>query len=185
MSRNINKIIWPWAVLGIILISLLGVYIKNFYKFPWSEAPSDWGAIGDYFGGLLNPIVSALALYFLIKTYLSQKEELVETREVLRKTGESNEVVASAQKILVETQYLTSLINSEYQRVEYLYKELERCTEAIVNVRNSIDRHGKELNSDEAAKQYRVSLIRDIAVITNRIDMLDRRLSEINISLPV
>ncbi|MDX7787021.1 hypothetical protein [Aeromonas caviae] len=175
-----NKIKWPWVVLALFVIMLIVPYVFNFYKFPWSKSPGDWGTIGDYFGGLLNPLVSSLALYFLIKAYLTQKEELVETRQVLEKTEESNKEVAKSQKLLVETQHLTSLINSEYQKVEYLYKELDRCTTAIVNGRSSIDRFGNEWSSIEAGYKYRKSLINDIAEITKIIELLDEKLSKVN-----
>ncbi|NRF17531.1 hypothetical protein [Vibrio coralliilyticus] len=180
MNKKIDKVIWPWVILAIFLGALVSIYVYRFHEFDWSKTPSDWGTIGDYFGGLLNPVVSALALYFLIKAYLTQKEELSETREVLKQTAESNKEVSESQKKLLKTQYLTSLINSEYQRVDYLYRELERCTEAIVNNRNTIDRDGNELNSGDSAKRYRKNLIRDIAKINDKLKKLNEELAVID-----
>ncbi len=175
-----NKVKWPWIVLALFVIILLIPYAFNFHTFPWSKSPGDWGTVGDYFGGLLNPFVSSLALYFLIKAYITQKEELVETRRVLEKTEESNKEAARSQKLLVETQLLTSQINSEYQKVEYLYKELDRCTTAIVNHKNSIDRFGKEVTRGQENDDYRKSLINDIATITKKIELLDEKLLKMN-----
>ena len=70
---------WMWRAIALYIASVVGIYVINLHDFPFSKSPSDWGTIGDYFGGLINPLTSLIALYFLIKAYLSQKEELSAT----------------------------------------------------------------------------------------------------------
>lgn len=41
-------------------------YVENFQDFNLSKNPADWGVLGDYFGGILNPIISLLTLIVTI-----------------------------------------------------------------------------------------------------------------------
>lgn len=54
-----------------------------------SKDAARWGTFGDFFGGTLNPILSFLALIIVLKTYLSQQEELKETRKILKEQSET------------------------------------------------------------------------------------------------
>lgn len=49
-------------------------YFKDFGDFPRSSNPSDWGPFGDFFGGILNPIISFLTLIvtIIIAVYISK-----------------------------------------------------------------------------------------------------------------
>lgn len=42
------------------------LYINNFYNHTISTDPVYWGVFGDYFGGILNPIISLLTLFVTI-----------------------------------------------------------------------------------------------------------------------
>lgn len=56
---------------------------------PVSEAPAAWAQFGDYFGGVLNPIVGLAALGALLWTLKLQREELKTSIEELRRTAEA------------------------------------------------------------------------------------------------
>ncbi|OZI44718.1 hypothetical protein CEK29_08420 [Bordetella genomosp. 5] len=45
--------------------------------------PAAWGAFGDFFGGLLNPVVAFLALFWLTRSIQIQRTELRETRRAM------------------------------------------------------------------------------------------------------
>lgn len=53
--------------------------------------------IASPLGGLLNPVISFVALYYLIKAYATQKQELSETKDVLEKTEVNSKKLADAQ----------------------------------------------------------------------------------------
>lgn len=46
----------------IVLSAPICFYVIDFHNLPRSSDPSDWGTFGDYFGGILNPIISFLTL---------------------------------------------------------------------------------------------------------------------------
>lgn len=57
----------------------------------WNKVPAatanaaTWGAFGDFVGGLLNPLVAFLALFWLTRSIEIQREELSATKEELSK----------------------------------------------------------------------------------------------------
>lgn len=70
IGRIISKINW-FIVLGSI-IALLAIlapiyyYRRDFHELPRSSDPADWGTFGDFFGGILNPLISLLTLIITI-----------------------------------------------------------------------------------------------------------------------
>lgn len=51
--------------------------------------PAAWGQFGDYIGGLLNPIMAALAFYWLTQSVRIQHRELSDTRASLKESAEA------------------------------------------------------------------------------------------------
>lgn len=66
-----------WAITAICFISIIGTYWANFHEYGRSNDPERWGQFGDYFGGILNPIISILNLIILtyITIHLSKIED--------------------------------------------------------------------------------------------------------------
>nr|MBP8206898.1 hypothetical protein [Acinetobacter sp.] len=69
-----NKYIWGAlvAVLGVVIS-----YVGYFYfglEMDFSDSPQEWSGFGDYFGGLLNPLLSFVALVLLIKSLEAQRK---------------------------------------------------------------------------------------------------------------
>jgi exonuclease VII small subunit len=60
------------AIAAIVLV--IGTYVANFYKTSVSVETETWGQFSDYVGGLLNPILSLLALVAV------QRAVVLETR---------------------------------------------------------------------------------------------------------
>ena len=68
-----------------------------------SNKVSDWGAFGDFIGGLLNPAVAGIGLIFFIKTLKQNEEalrmsaeELAETRFELERSTEAQSSMAQS-----------------------------------------------------------------------------------------
>lgn len=134
-------------------------YVLNFSGANISNDPSDWGGLGDYFGGVLNPLISLFTLFFLIKTYLSQKKELHQSEMVAK---EQRKI---AQKT-VEMQMLTTKISASYELISVYKAEMEGVTLAI----NADSLHGRnytaingEVYSPDRAKKYRAELAKKIS----------------------
>ena len=102
------------------------------FAFLLRQGPSDsaatWGTFGDYFGGLLNPIIAFTALYWLTRSVRLQKEELNETRTALEDS-------AKAQRNQVEVASWTALINANTAQVQHLQYQLGQVTQRITEAR--------------------------------------------------
>lgn len=57
-SFSLKKLLLPLAIM---IALILGAYLSKFHA-GLSNEQSVWGSFGDYFGGLINPIVSIVAL---------------------------------------------------------------------------------------------------------------------------
>ncbi len=72
-----------WIIGIASLIALLAItapiyyYVNDFHELPRSSKPSDWGTFGDFFGGILNPILSLLTLIvtIIIAVHISKIEK--------------------------------------------------------------------------------------------------------------
>lgn len=65
---------------------ILFIYWNHFFNdlgYELSTAPGDWGAFGDYFGGILNPIVGMITLALVAITLKLTREALIQNEKAL------------------------------------------------------------------------------------------------------
>lgn len=102
--KNIERQINLSIFIAIILIaSVLIAYFLKFNK-GFSVSNGDWGTFGDFVGGTLNPLLAALAFYWLTSSIRLQLQELRETRNVLKETSDHQEKIAELEEKNVSTQ---------------------------------------------------------------------------------
>lgn len=85
---------------GVLIIVVLGSYFINFHK-SVSNSNEVWGTFGDFVGGTLNPILAALAFYWLTASIRLQLKELKDTRKVLEDTALHQQKLAELENINV------------------------------------------------------------------------------------
>ncbi len=102
---DINKIESSVKTAKVIAFSVVGIvpflYMTWFLcinGFGISVDSSHWGAFGDFFGGLLNPLIALLAFYWLTQSVLIQKTELSKTQQILIETKKAQEEQAKTQE---------------------------------------------------------------------------------------
>lgn len=99
-------------------LAVYGVWFGLFNDNLLSKAPSDWGVLGDFVGGVLNPVVAYAAFYWLTKSIRLQKEELAETRGALIDAAEAQQKQVAYAKTTVRLHALSTLTNSIMVEVE-------------------------------------------------------------------
>jgi len=117
LDRQMTATRWIFiGVVGLVTIAYAGM---GYMTFGWEKFsdPATWGQVGDYFGGLLNPIVGACTLYWLLVSVRIQRTELAETRSALEKT----QLAAEEQ---VKLALLSSQIESLNIRAAFISDEL-------------------------------------------------------------
>lgn len=93
MERSLNILLKVSTVLNKYIISAAAIialvvasYVINFYfllGYGVSQETSTWAEFGDFFGGVLNPVLSFLALVLLIKSLSLQNEANASLRKEL------------------------------------------------------------------------------------------------------
>lgn len=77
-------------LVGVLFVALLaacvvvGVFSYHFKAQPIEVDPAPWGQLGDYFGGILNPIFGFLSVFALLVALVIQSRELRLSREALK-----------------------------------------------------------------------------------------------------
>lgn len=125
-----------YLIPGILLFSLyaIGWYFEKYASNGWGDLKSisEWGAFGDFFGGILNPLIAFGALCLLHLAYVAQKQELKETREHFQNESKRGDIYKVIQQIDKELEILSnySVMSSAaksadgYDRVLGTVKEL-------------------------------------------------------------
>lgn len=82
-----------WWLLVIAVCSAIALAVVYWWgwQVPTGSKPEQLGQMGDYFGGLLNPLVSTLTLFVAISVWRLQKKEVEETRKALEEQARTAE----------------------------------------------------------------------------------------------
>lgn len=138
-----------WLIIGFGLLLPI-VYFSWFiyHSIPASISSGDWGTLGDFIGGILNPIIAFSAFYWLTKSVRIQKEELVETRATLDDT-------LAAQSAQIKISAFTALISSATSEVDVLNTRLTYLCEQFkrTDVTGILDLEGAWLGLEAARSQ--------------------------------
>lgn len=68
---------------GLVIVA----YVSNFIDGSISARPAEWGVAGDFFGGLLNPLIAFLALYALLKIIVLEARALDTAKKEFSKSS--------------------------------------------------------------------------------------------------
>lgn len=109
LGENIDK--WKMALTAIAAAAIGGyfVYFGLMVGQPAATDPDKWGTFGDFFGGLMNPIVAFAAFYWLTQSVKLQKQELAETRHELKLAAEAQQQLVLTGKVTVQIAALSAL----------------------------------------------------------------------------
>lgn len=120
------------SFLVLYVIFVIGVFVENFHEQGIQQGFDKWGQAGDFFGGMLNPILAFASFISLLYTIRLQSEELKLTREELAKSSEAQRDMASNsedQLILLIYQQSTDMFNNYRSTINGIYKKTEAVTQ--------------------------------------------------------
>ncbi len=179
-----------YIVVAIMLIALVCLsYVLNFYYklgYVVSNEPEAWGQLGDFIGGLINPILSFMSFVFIIKSLNLQNEANVELREEVKNTRKTEKLRS------FETQ-LFHMIGSQrasfesFKVNEVLGREvLERCgVEAVITIETEVERLRASFSDDVVIGYLEVVDPTDqiyglTRIFYNMVRMISEKLSDSN-----
>lgn len=114
-------------IAGLILYSffLISIFVANFSVLDFSNDVAKWGSVGDYFGGLLNPVFAFLSFIALLLALRYQSKQIKQTAIQLKQNEEALEQAIDA--IKQNEKALTQ--NAEALKINN--KELENSTDQL------------------------------------------------------
>jgi len=104
-----NMVVIAWMA-GWAIVYFIWFFLVK--RSPLSDSSANWGTFGDFFGGVLNPVVAYSAFYWLTKSVRLQKEELSATRAALSESATAQNTQATLANVTVRLSALNSLSSS-------------------------------------------------------------------------
>lgn len=118
------------TAISILLICTLSVPIYLFFENgEWIIGYDTNGQIGDFFGGILNPLIAFLALVWIAKGVLMQKQELEETKIALKDSASYQALQAQSTVNLVKLNAMTALISALNSKEAAINIEIEQLNQ--------------------------------------------------------
>lgn len=129
------------------VIIVIGSFVEQFHQRGLQYDFDKWGQVGDFFGGMLNPVLAFASFIALLYTIRIQSSELDLTRHELEKS-------AKAQKESAET--LQHQLNES--RKQYLMGQYH---ELFVSLSSSIDEciSNRNIGNADKFKSYKTLLL--------------------------
>ena len=74
-------------IVAIIYLTIIATYflILGFHGNMFYYKSTDWGTFGDFVGGVTNPIIALAVLFYVSKSYFSQRKELLAVEDEMKK----------------------------------------------------------------------------------------------------
>lgn len=152
-----KQVYWSkWIALAIIGL-VVGVYIWHFNEQDVVLQPDAWGQLGDYIGGVLNPILAFGAFYWLATSVHLQQAELAETRDALEESRD-------AQRHQADTNLLASQVQTLNVKLARVAAKLEHLAdrEARVLERQGIQGPGALFYADDGAMSSTADVLKSL-----------------------
>ncbi|MCL1121189.1 hypothetical protein N7V09_12435 [Shewanella seohaensis] len=125
---------WLIVFLAIVAVCLVAFYFLNFHGGIWDKG--DFGAFGDYFGGVLNPILGFATVGLLVWSLKYQMDELALSRQELALTrqelAETKEETALSRKAM-EDQVNHIKNEAKLNELTRLLERSQKKYDAIIN----------------------------------------------------
>lgn len=127
--QELDNRIGQWRFwLSCLGLSLLIAYIGYFAVYLGQNPAKDadkWGQFGDFFGGILNPLMAFAAFYWLTKSVKIQHTELADTKIALQEASHAQTLQAKNSDLQVAIAARTSLVTALQSQIDGIAKELE------------------------------------------------------------
>lgn len=104
---------WRLIVAAILFLLPVIAYVANFWKFPLSVSASDWGAFGDYFGGVSGVLATVMVVFYQVRLQAKMNEL---QREMMKEQEKIN-------NFQIDSQYL----DRSRSEVEFFLNEVQVC----------------------------------------------------------
>ena len=128
-----------FSLIAIFAVIILSVFFYGITQNPkFEEIIKIWADFGDFMGGTLNPILSALSLFGLLFTIYYQNKELEETRKELKESRIAQQEQSESLKLQNQATSLQMFENTFFKLFEQHNEMLDNCynSRGIISILN-------------------------------------------------
>ncbi|WP_124348595.1 hypothetical protein [Pseudomonas chlororaphis] len=140
----------------IAVVSLL--YVGNFYLrlgYVVSDSPEAWGQLGDYAGGVLNPLLSFISIVLLIKSLALQNDANSDLRDEIRNTRKTERLRSFEAQLFHMIESQRSLFDSLRLEISLNGENVERFgADAVIAIEDEIIRIRDEFDLDQLGDDH-------------------------------
>lgn len=162
MQKTLGHLILAVYIIGALALGAYVVHFAFVHHLRISSDPGDWGTLGDYFGGLLNPVVSFATLVVAYAVWKQQKEELKATKEALEEQAKTAEQQRQEQRFFDLLRVYNQTLDSYTSADAFNRRELrgkEAISEALNRSRQYLKEtlklgFGQTLENEELTPEY-------------------------------
>lgn len=160
-SKNTLWILLVPAFVVLFFTLAVPIYL-SFHPGKWQIGYDINGSIGDFFGGVMNPIIAFMALVWLVKGVRFQQQELKQTNAALN----ASEKHQAAQVKIAAISALIASINDEHARLRTYRQTLE------AELEKRIKEHNRQ--QDQMEPHHTLSLSEHTTALFDEINVLER-----------
>ena len=93
-----------WALPAAVAMFAVAItlYALNFGGYDISDSPEQWGQLGDYLGGLVNPFIGLITVLLLVSSLRQNQIALAQSREELKHARAAIEQATATQRLTEE-----------------------------------------------------------------------------------
>lgn len=162
----------PFLAVILIIIGIIGFYVGNMFG-ELSSHITDWGSFGDYIGGLANPVIALAVLYYVFRSFQSNKQAMIELKNQTKIQNIEAKILidqnaiqfAESQKIRWETIAEKAQKDSEKSFWETDYAAGKPTpNELLEKAKNKVHEYEKVIEETNAAIQYLKKELSDIVI---------------------
>lgn len=120
------------VTVAIVFAILVGAYVYNFHGHEIAKNPEQWGQLGDYAGGILNPAIAFAALIAVFYAIYLQKLELKKAHDALRiQASLMDEQIFDSKFFSMLSLYNESISTIKYSFDDHEYHGYEAIRECL------------------------------------------------------
>ncbi|WP_346205697.1 hypothetical protein [Aeromonas salmonicida] len=125
-----------------LIIACISIFIVITYtiKIPFIGMDKEytfWGNLGSYFGGVLSPIISFIALIYIVRAFLVQKLELKETKVALVENAKYNFEISKLQNTQTKIMHESRTLQYNSIKIDILHRKASYIQDDINNALRS------------------------------------------------
>lgn len=133
-------------------------YVGNFYfrlGYVVSDSPEAWGQLGDYAGGILNPLLSFISIVLLIKSLALQNDANSDLRDEIRNTRKTERLRSFEAQLFHMIESQRSLFDSLRMEISLNGENVEKFgADAVIAIEDEIIRIRDEFDLDQLGDDH-------------------------------